>query len=49
LGDANISEWSGTVQSVKRKYGNAKIVLPGHGKPGGMELLDYTIELFKND
>ncbi|MCB0408985.1 MAG: subclass B1 metallo-beta-lactamase [Flavobacteriales bacterium] len=49
LGDANVSAWSETVQSVKSKYVDAKIIIPGHGKPGGRELLDYTIKLFKNN
>lgn len=49
LGDANVNDWSETVQSVKRKYDQAEIIIPGHGEPGGVELLDYTIELFKNE
>ncbi len=47
LGDANLSAWPETVQKLKRKYPNTKIVIPGHGKSGGIELLDYTIQLFK--
>lgn len=47
LGDANTQEWSKTVRAVKNKYGEANVIIPGHGKPGGKELLDYTIELFK--
>ena len=47
LGDANIKEWSTTVEKVKLKYPNAKIVIPGHGKWGGIELFDYTIKLFE--
>lgn len=47
LGDANVKEWSETVEKVKLKYPNAKIVIPGHGKWGGTELFDYTIKLFK--
>jgi len=47
LGDANILEWSNTVQKVKQQYPDVKIVIPGHGKIGGIELLDYTIELFR--
>lgn len=49
LGDANISEWSNTVKAVKSKYGDAKVIIPGHGKPGDIKLLDYTIELFKTE
>lgn len=47
LGDANIKVWSETVEKVKLKYPNAKIVIPGHGKSGETELFDYTIQLFK--
>ncbi len=47
LGDANISSWSPTVELVKQAYPNVKIVVPGHGKFGSQQLLDYTIQLFK--
>jgi metallo-beta-lactamase class B len=48
LGDANVGEWSTTVEKVKQQYPNVKIVIPGHGEIGGKELLDYTIKLFKS-
>ena len=47
LGDANVIEWSNTVEKIKVQFPNVKIVIPGHGKIGGIELLDYTIKLFK--
>ena len=47
LEDANIKEWSVTVEKVKLKYPNVKIVIPGHGRSGGIELFDYTIKLFE--
>ena len=47
LGDANVSDWSNTVLKLKQQYPHVKIVIPGHGKIGGIELLDYTIKLFK--
>nr|AGU01687.1 beta-lactamase [uncultured bacterium] len=46
LADANPSEWANTVKSVKKQYSDVRVVIPGHGKPGGKELLDYTITLF---
>ncbi len=49
LGDANLSEWSNTVEKVKVEYPNVKIVVPGHGEYGNSELLDYTIKLFKSE
>ncbi len=48
LGDANIAAWSDTVEKIKKEYPNVKMVIPGHGKYGGKELLDYTIKLFRN-
>lgn len=47
LEDANVADWSNTVEKVKREYPNVKIVIPGHGEYGSKELLDYTIKLFK--
>lgn len=47
LGDANTDQWSETVRKIKSKYPNLELVIPGHGKWGGSELLDYTIELFE--
>lgn len=47
IGDADLSEWSNTIEKVKEVYGTAKMVIPGHGKYGGAELLDFTIDLYK--
>ncbi|MCP9770073.1 subclass B1 metallo-beta-lactamase [Lacihabitans sp. LS3-19] len=47
LGDANQKEWSNTIRNLKTTFPQIKHVIPGHGKVGGTELLDYTIELFE--
>lgn len=47
LGDANLKDWSNTVENVKKSYPNVKIIVPGHGEYGNIKLLDYTINLFK--
>ncbi|MCF8323695.1 MAG: subclass B1 metallo-beta-lactamase [Leadbetterella sp.] len=47
LGDANENEWSNTIRNVKKTFPTAQFIVPGHGKPGGQELLDYTIGLFE--
>lgn len=47
LADANINEWSKTVQNVKTAFSDVKYVIPGHGNIGGIDLLDYTIQMFK--
>ena len=44
--DANLEEWSNTIKVVKKEFKALKIAIPGHGKVGGMELLDYTAALF---
>lgn len=47
LGDANVADWSNTVEKIKKQYPDVKIVVPGHGDFGNSKLLDYTIKLFK--
>lgn len=46
LEDATIEDWAETVSKVKSTFPKTMIVIPGHGKIGGTELLDYTIEMF---
>ena len=46
LADANTNEWSTTVERIKNNIDGIEVVIPGHGKNGGIELLDFTIELF---
>ena len=47
LEDANVATWPKTIRMLKAKYPDVKIVVPGHGKAGGAELLDYTVKLFE--
>ena len=49
LGDANTAAWSNTVQLVKKEFPKVQIVVPGHGNFGNSQLLDYTIQLFKEN
>jgi len=49
LADANVKEWANTIQKVKMAYPDAKIVIPGHGKFGGVDLLNYTIDMFSEE
>lgn len=46
LEDADETAWPETVKKVQSSFSHARWVVPGHGKPGGPELLDYTISLF---
>ena len=47
LEDANVNTWSQSIQNVKNKFPKTKIVVPGHGKIGNTQLLDYTQQLFQ--
>jgi metallo-beta-lactamase class B len=49
LEDANVKAWSETVTKLKNKYPEVQKVIPGHGKTGGTELLDYTVKLFEGN
>lgn len=46
LADANVDAWPLTIKKVKEEFREAVWVIPGHGKAGGIELLDFTIKLF---
>ncbi len=43
--DADLEAWPFTIKNVKEKYSDARIVIPGHGNHGGLELLDHTYDL----
>ncbi|MEC7755918.1 MAG: subclass B1 metallo-beta-lactamase [Bacteroidota bacterium] len=49
LEDANVQQWPATVAKVKRKFPEADLIVPGHGKTGNTALLDYTIQLFETN
>lgn len=48
LGDANVDEWSKTIEKISEYYPNLQLVIPGHGDAGNKELLNFTSQLFKN-
>lgn len=45
LGDADVSSWRSAIQRVIERFPAARLVVPGHGEPGGRELLTHTREL----
>ncbi len=45
--DADVEEWPESIRRVQARYGNAEIVVPSHGEPGGAELLTHTLEIFE--
>ena len=47
LEDANVAAWPQTVATLQQAYPATRVLIPGHGKTGGLELSNYTIQLFK--
>ncbi|MCB0663905.1 MAG: subclass B1 metallo-beta-lactamase, partial [Saprospiraceae bacterium] len=49
LADADINSWPSTMQIILDRHKDGlDIVIPGHGKTGGPELLNYTAKMFGN-
>ena len=47
VADGDGTTWPGAIDKVLGRYPDAEIVVPGHGKPGGLELLEYTKQLLE--
>jgi metallo-beta-lactamase class B VIM len=45
VAEADLASWPGAMRKVRERYGEAAIVVPGHGEPGDLALLDHTVEL----
>lgn len=43
--DADTGQWQATLETVLATFPSADIVVPGHGEPGGPELISHTHEL----
>jgi metallo-beta-lactamase class B len=44
--EADLENWPVTIRRVLDQYGSQEpMVVPGHGAPGGIELLEHTLEL----
>lgn len=48
LSDAVPDEWDQTIKKLIKTYPDIETVIPGHGKYGGAELLNHTIDLVEN-
>lgn len=47
LQDADLARWPVAVRRVIDNYRDAEVLVPGHGRPGGVELLSHTMELLE--
>lgn len=46
--EADLINYPVTLKKVKERYSDAKIIVPGHGQPGGLNLIEHTIDLCNN-
>jgi metallo-beta-lactamase class B len=46
-GEADLEAWPRTIERLLEEYGDAALVVPGHGDPGGVELLENTLALVR--
>ncbi|WP_426756520.1 subclass B1 metallo-beta-lactamase [Myxococcus sp. Y35] len=47
LEDADVGAWPASLQRVRQRFPEARVVIPGHGQPGGPELLSHTEALLR--
>jgi glyoxylase-like metal-dependent hydrolase (beta-lactamase superfamily II) len=46
--EADLEGWPASLEALQRAYREAVLIVPGHGRPGGAELLSHTLELLVN-
>ncbi|MBN2613766.1 MAG: subclass B1 metallo-beta-lactamase [Bacteroidales bacterium] len=46
--DGDLKAYPETIGRVMKRYPDAKFIIPGHGEPGGFELLEHTLKLSNN-
>ncbi|MFB3895716.1 MAG: subclass B1 metallo-beta-lactamase [bacterium] len=46
--ESDLKNYPRTLENIRKLYSNAEIVIPGHGQPGGIELIQHTIDLCKD-
>ena len=47
VGDADLASWPGSIAAVRERYPDTRVVVPGHGAPGGPAALARTLELLE--
>lgn len=47
--DGDLTAWPVTLNRILQKFPDVNIVIPGHGDAGGLELINHTLELIKNN
>jgi glyoxylase-like metal-dependent hydrolase (beta-lactamase superfamily II) len=47
--DADVPAWPAAIRKVQKKFGDAQVVVPGHGDHGDTRLLGHTLALLKQN
>lgn len=47
--EADLAAWPATLANLKKSYPEACLIVPGHGDPGGWELIANTLKLLKEN
>jgi len=46
--EADLAQWPKTVEKVNQEFKQARLVVPGHGDPSGIEAITHTLELLRD-
>ena len=46
--EADLSAWPESLARMKEEFPGARIVVPGHGEPGDLRLIDHTLALLRD-
>jgi len=46
--EADLDRWPATIEALLEQYGHARLIVPGHGRPGGRELLHHTLAMLND-
>ncbi len=49
VADANVQEWTTSLEKLNEKYKDVSIVIPGHGRWGDQKLIEHTLKLIKEN
>ncbi|MFP2911313.1 subclass B1 metallo-beta-lactamase [Pyxidicoccus sp. 3LFB2] len=47
VGDADVKAWPASLERTRQRFPEMRVVVPGHGQPGGTELLTHTEALLR--
>jgi metallo-beta-lactamase class B len=49
IAEADLIAWPASLAKVKNRYPSARLLVPGHGDPGGWELVENTLKLLEEN